>query len=113
MAIVTGTARHELEVTLPQEILCYFEVVVTGDEVKRGKPDPEPYLTALSKLGVSSDRALVVENAPLGVRAAKAAGICCFAVETSMQCPRLVGAERSFADIISLSEFLLGKPLTL
>jgi beta-phosphoglucomutase len=113
MAIVTGTARHELEVTLPKPLLAFFETVVTGDEVRRGKPDPEPYLTALSKLGISAANALVVENAPLGVRAAKAAGLCCFAVETSMQCPRLVGADRCFADLLSLAEFLLGKPLEL
>ncbi len=113
MAIVTGTARHELEATLPKEILAFFEATVTGDEVKRGKPDPEPYLTALKKLGVTATKSLVIENAPLGVRAAREAGICCFAVETSMQCPRLVGAERCFADIISLAEFLLKKPLSL
>jgi beta-phosphoglucomutase len=111
LAIVTGTARHELAASLPQDLAAYFETIVTGDEVRHGKPDPEPYLTALSKLDVTAGRALVIENAPLGVRAACAAGIRCFAVETSMQCPRLVGAERCFANIISLAEYLLGKPL--
>jgi beta-phosphoglucomutase len=113
LAIVTGTARHELAASLPRDLEGYFETIVTGDEVKHGKPDPEPYRKALQALNLEPGRALVIENAPLGVRAACAAGLRCFAVETSMQCPRLVGAERCFADLISLAEYLLGRPLSL
>ncbi|NTV52296.1 MAG: HAD family phosphatase [Candidatus Firestonebacteria bacterium] len=111
MAIVTGTARHELAASLPQDLADYFETIVTGDEVRHGKPHPEPYLKALQALALAPERAVVIENAPLGVRSARGANLRCFAVETSMQCHRLVGAERCFADIISLAGFLLGKPL--
>jgi HAD superfamily hydrolase (TIGR01509 family) len=107
LAIVTGTSLPEVETILLPELLRKFEVVVTGDQVTHGKPDPEPYLTALRRLNLPANRALVIENAPLGVRSAKAAGLICLAVETSMQCPRLPGADRCFADLASLAEFLL------
>lgn len=107
LAIVTGTSRPEVEVSLPGDILEQYEVVVTGDQVTRGKPDPEPYLTALRSLGVSPARAVVIENAPLGVLSARAAGLRCLAVETSVQAPRLAGADRCFADIRSLADYLL------
>jgi HAD superfamily hydrolase (TIGR01509 family) len=55
-----------------------FSVVVAGEDVTRGKPDPEPYTLAASRLGVRPDECLVFEDSALGVRSAKAAG--CFVV---------------------------------
>lgn len=55
-------------------LLPYFDVVVCGDMVSRCKPDPEPYLTALDRLGVGPERAVVFEDSPTGIAAAKAAG---------------------------------------
>ena len=57
-------------------------VLVTGFDVKRGKPDPEPYLMGLQRAGVDAEEAIVVENAPLGVQAAKGAGIFTIAANT-------------------------------
>jgi HAD superfamily hydrolase (TIGR01509 family) len=51
-----------------------FDVVVTGEDVTRGKPDPEPYVTACERLGVDPRRTVVLEDAPFGVIAAEAAG---------------------------------------
>ena len=56
--------------------------MVTAFDVKHGKPNPEPYLTGLQKAGVSANEAIVVENAPLGIRAGVAAGIFTVAVNT-------------------------------
>ena len=56
--------------------------MVTGFDVKRGKPDPEPYLMGLEKAGVKAEEAIVVENAPLGVESAKGAGIFTIAANT-------------------------------
>ena len=53
-------------------------VLVTADDVSRGKPDPEPFLTAAERLGVDPKRCLVVEDAPAGLPAARAAG--CFSL---------------------------------
>ena len=56
--------------------------MVTAFDVKYGKPNPEPYLMALKKADVRANEALVVENAPLGVRAGVAAGIFTVALNT-------------------------------
>jgi HAD superfamily hydrolase (TIGR01509 family) len=57
-----------------------FAVTVGGDEVARGKPDPEPYLTACRRLGVDPARTVVLEDAITGVTAAEAAGCVVVAV---------------------------------
>jgi len=58
----------------------YFGAVVTGDDVNRGKPDPEVFLIAAAKLGVAPNRCVVFEDAVAGVEAAKAGGMRCVAV---------------------------------
>ena len=58
----------------------YFAVVVTGDDVTRGKPHPEVFLTAAAKLGADPRRCVVFEDAVAGVEAAKAGGMRCVAV---------------------------------
>ena len=56
--------------------------MVTAFDVKQGKPNPEPYLMGLRKANIQASEAIVVENAPLGVQAARAAGIFTIAVNT-------------------------------
>ncbi|HOY10142.1 MAG TPA: HAD family phosphatase [Candidatus Omnitrophota bacterium] len=96
LALVTGTSRHEMHRILPDRILKQFTVIVTGNDVKHGKPAPEPYLKALSQLKVNAPRALVIENAPFGIQAAKSAGIMCFAIATSLPPCYLKQADRVF-----------------
>jgi len=55
-----------------------FEIIVSGDDVKNGKPEPDCYLLAAKKLGVEPKNCVVIEDARFGVRAAKAAGMKCF-----------------------------------
>jgi len=57
---------------------------VSGDSVKRGKPYPDPYIKAAKILGLRPNDCLVIENAPYGIRSAKAAGMFCVAVTTSL-----------------------------
>ncbi|MDH6534617.1 HAD family hydrolase [Parabacteroides sp. 52] len=82
--VVTGSGQHSLIDKLNHDFPGYFvrEKMVTAYDVKRGKPDPEPYLMGLEKAGVKANEALVVENAPMGVQAAVAAGIFTIAVNT-------------------------------
>lgn len=54
-----------------------FSVVVTGEDVKKRKPDPEVYLTALERLGFPQEAVIAVEDTAIGLRAAKSAGIRC------------------------------------
>jgi beta-phosphoglucomutase-like phosphatase (HAD superfamily) len=58
----------------------HFRVIVGGEDVRAGKPDPEPYLRAAELLGIPPPRCLAVEDSGVGVRAAKAAGMFCIAV---------------------------------
>ncbi len=69
---VSASARPFLERT---GIRSSFEVIVTGDEIQRGKPHPDIYLCAAAKLGVAADTCLVIEDALAGVAAAKEANM--------------------------------------
>lgn len=82
--IVTGSGQRSLldKLNLHYPGIFSRELMVTAFDVKRGKPDPEPYLMGLQKGELHPDECIVVENAPLGVRAAKAAGIFTIAVNT-------------------------------
>lgn len=82
--IVTGSGQHSLLDKLNHHYPGIFrrELMVTAFDVKHGKPHPEPYLMGMEKGGLRPDECIVVENAPLGVRAAKAAGIFTIAVNT-------------------------------
>ena len=84
IVLVTGSAQVKLLESLEQHYPGFFceELMVTGFDVKRGKPDPEPYLMGLEKAGVKAEEAIVVENAPLGVESAKGAGIFTIAANT-------------------------------
>lgn len=61
-----------------------FDLIQTSDDVRRTKPDPELYLTALGKLGLSPREAVAFEDSDHGVRAARAAGIQTYAVPNSV-----------------------------
>ena len=82
--VVTGSGQASLLDRLTRHYPGIFapERIVSSMDVKHGKPDPEPYLMGLEKAGVQPWEAIVVENAPLGVRAGVAAGIFTIAVNT-------------------------------
>ncbi len=82
--LVTGSGQRSLLERLDKEYPEIFkpEYMVTAFDVERGKPHPEPYLKGLKKARVKPSEAVVVENAPLGVKAAVAAGIFTVAVNT-------------------------------
>lgn len=84
LALVTGTNKREMQRILPCHLQQQFEVIVTGDQVSRGKPYPDPYLRAAELLEVQPKDCLVIENAPYGVQAAKSAGMRCVAITTSL-----------------------------
>lgn len=66
-------------------------ILVTGDDVRNGKPDPEGYLTAAGRLGVPPAECLVVEDAPAGIEAGLAAGMRVLALATTHDTARLRG----------------------
>ncbi|MDR3112288.1 MAG: HAD family phosphatase [Elusimicrobiota bacterium] len=98
LGLVSGSSLQEAENMLPKNIIGKFDVKVTGDMVKKGKPHPEPYLTAAKKLSISAKDCLVIENAPYGIKSAKSAKMCCIAIETSLQKHNLSKADLIFAN---------------
>jgi HAD superfamily hydrolase (TIGR01509 family) len=78
MAIVTTSKREDFElIHQGRHITQYMDFVLVRDDYTRAKPDPEPYLTALSRFEASEEEALVVEDSGRGLRSALAAGIDC------------------------------------
>lgn len=73
-ALVTSSVRVHVDAVLRHLPEPTFSHVVTADDVRRLKPDPEPYLTALALLGADARRTVVLEDSPAGVAAAEAAG---------------------------------------
>lgn len=73
-AIVTSAPRVLAERRLEEAGIALPPVVVTADDVERGKPEPDCFLMAAQRLGVAADRCLVWEDAPAGIAAAEAAG---------------------------------------
>lgn len=111
IGLVTGSGQKSLLSTLNKHYPGVFvpERMVTAFDVKKGKPDPEPYLMGLKKCGVEAYEAVVIENAPMGVQAAKAAGIFTIAVNTGIlenQCLIDAGADIVFDSVSALLEYL-------
>lgn len=82
--IVTGSGQRSLLDRLEHDFPDIFrrELMVTAFDVTHGKPHPEPYLMGMKKGELTPHECIVVENAPLGIQAAKAAGIFTIAVNT-------------------------------
>ncbi len=77
-------------------LLSFFELVLTRADTLRAKPDPEPYLLALARLGVAAPQALVIEDSERGLRAAKAAGLACWVIPSGLT----HGSDFSAADAV-------------
>lgn len=82
--LVTGSGQKLLLNRINHHFPGHFgpDLMVTAFDVTQGKPHPEPYLKGMQKAGVQAHQALVIENAPLGVEAARAAGLFTIAVNT-------------------------------
>lgn len=77
MAVASSSHREPIERNLERSgVRSYFEAVVSGEDVSRGKPDPEPFLTAAKRLSLSPSDCYVFEDSFNGVRAGRAAGCC-------------------------------------
>ncbi len=85
MAVVSGGKRSRIVETLEDFGLSdFFETLITSDDVQETKPSPEPYATAGHFLGCQAEDCFVIENAPLGIRSGKAAGMKVVAIATTL-----------------------------
>jgi beta-phosphoglucomutase len=107
LALVTGTRLEVVKKVLLAGLENIFEVIVTGEMVNKGKPDPEPYLKAVDELKATKEDCIVIENAPAGITSAKDAGLKCFAVQTSLSEEYLQDADKIFQNIDGVSKYLL------
>jgi len=90
--IVTSCTRPLAEVRLRAAGLPIPKNMITSSDIKNGKPHPEPYLKAASILGYPSANCIVVEDAPAGIKAGKAAGSSVIAFLTTMERGQLQAA---------------------
>src|SRR5262249_45764182 len=83
LALASSSRHSWIDATLRSLNLSdAFEVVVSGDDVSRGKPDPEIYLLTAERLGVPPERCLAIEDSPNGVMSAYRAGMSVIGVRT-------------------------------
>lgn len=81
MAVASGSSRAAIEAVLGTTgLAAHFAVTVSAEEVGRGKPEPDVFLEAARRLGAAPEDCVVVEDAPPGAAAARAAGMRCIAV---------------------------------
>ncbi|ANY10399.1 haloacid dehalogenase [Pseudonocardia sp. HH130630-07] len=80
-----------------------FSVMITAEDVRRGKPDPEGFLAGCAALGVVPSQTVAFEDAPAGVAAAKAAGLLCVGLTTTHDASALGGADVVTTDYTELA----------
>ena len=115
IVLVTGSAQASLLERLEAHYPGFFRenLMVTGFDVKHGKPHPEPYLMGLQKASIPASQAVVVENAPLGVEAGHAAGIFTLAANTGPlpdQILRDAGANLVLPNMQAVADWFLALP---
>jgi len=93
IGVVSGSDKSVVMELIERFFPDTFDAIVTGNDVKEGKPSPEPYLKAVEMLGVKKNECIVIENSPLGVESAKRAGLFCVAIPTYVEARRLKNAD--------------------
>ena len=107
-AVASGSDRAVVIELIERFFPKTFTAIVSGNDVKEGKPYPEPYLKAVEMLKVNKDECIVIENAPLGVESAKRAGLFCIAIPTYVKPELLKDADVVLANHAMLKEYIMG-----
>jgi HAD superfamily hydrolase (TIGR01509 family) len=109
MAIVTSSlADHFAAAHKASGLLPFFEFVLTRECYVKSKPDPEPYLCAVERLGLPREECLVIEDSERGLRAAKGAGLACWVIPHGLsQHGSFAVADRVFRSISDVARELL------
>jgi HAD superfamily hydrolase (TIGR01509 family) len=97
LAVVSGSSRVEVNEAIDGlGLRAQFRFLLAAEDYGRGKPDPEPYRTAMERLGARPDRCIVIEDAQPGVLSARAAG----ARVVGVSAGNFVGYDLSAADVV-------------
>jgi beta-phosphoglucomutase len=105
-AIITGGNRTRMDGLLASHLGSFIDATVTADDVTHTKPFPEPYLKGAALLHLNPAACLVVENAPLGIRAAKEAGMTVIAVRTTLEDKYLRQADYIVDDLVKVKKLV-------
>lgn len=106
LAMVSGSHVDTVTQVVNKYFPNCFDVVITGSDLERGKPDPDPYLKALEMLDLTKNECIVIENAPLGITAARRAGLYCVAVASMLEPEKVEHADLVLKDHNDLLEYL-------
>ena len=107
LAIASGALREEIELILSASgLLPSFPVIVAAGETAAGKPEPDPYLAAVERLGVDASASVAVEDSVWGIESARRAGLKVVAVTTSYPRERLRDADLVVG---AVSELTMGR----
>jgi HAD superfamily hydrolase (TIGR01509 family) len=114
MAVVTSSRRIPFEVIHERTgFLKYFEFALVREDYSKSKPHPEPYLAAVTRIGVPKENCLVVEDSERGLRAAAAAGLRCWVIPNRLSSDgEFSRAERILESIRQIPDLLLDTPKT-
>ena len=105
IALATMSGRQVIDKLLKEKnIKKYFDVVITADDVSKPKPDPEVFITSASKLGIVSQKCLVIEDSVFGLRAAKIAKMKCIGIPSGAYSKEELAKEKPQLIIDSLVE---------
>jgi HAD superfamily hydrolase (TIGR01509 family) len=108
LGLASSAPRENIDLVLGElNLEGIFDCIVFGQEVSESKPDPQIYLLAAKKLEATPNDCLVIEDSPLGIRAAKTAGMKCLAIANTHPRQKLGEADRVFdslenVDLITL-----------
>ena len=104
--IVTGSNQKSLIDRIQNDFNITKDFIIAGADVSIGKPHPEPYLKALERSGLSKENVIIIENAPLGIQSAKAAGVYTVAVNTGLLKNDILKSSGADLVIDSISELI-------
>lgn len=102
IGLVSGSNKEFVSKIINKHFKGMFDVIITGNDVKKGKPNPESYIKAIKKLNLDTKHILVIENAPLGIKSAKKAKLKIYALATTLDKQFLKEANKIFNSHIEL-----------
>ena len=101
-AVVTSGTQEIAVTRLAFAGVTIPAILITADDVERGKPDPQAYVLAAERLGVSPERCVVIEDAPAGIQGARAAGMDVIAVATTHRRGALQDADATVERLVDI-----------
>ena len=112
LAVVSGADRNIVHNIIENLFPETFDVIISGEDIAKGKPAPDPFLKALDMLDIGKDECIVVENAVMGVESAKSAGLYCVAVPAYIDGSKLGSADLIIKNHEMLIKYLLDLDLS-